>query len=192
VLLIVSCLGGLSALLGASAAIIENDIKRIIAYSTISQLGYMLIASGLSQYNLALFHLLNHSFFKALLFLSAGAIIHTISDIQDIRRMGSLILLLPWTSLCIMMGSLSLMAFPFLTGYYSKDLIIDLLGALMSALYSIRMMIIVLLSLPSMSRTLVLNLEESSLITNFSLFVLYLGTIYWGYLTHELFVGIGS
>jgi NADH-ubiquinone oxidoreductase chain 5 len=89
-LLIVTWLGGLSALFGAAAGVVENDLKKVIAYSTTSQLGYMVVACGLSQYNLALFHLINHALFKALLFLSAGAVIYLI-DQQDLRKMGSLV-----------------------------------------------------------------------------------------------------
>lgn len=121
-------IGGLSALLGAICGLLENDIKKIIAFSTTSQLGYMIVACGLSQYNLALFHLLNHAFFKALLFLAAGSIIHSLNDEQDMRKFGNLIYYLPISYIAVLVGSLSIMAFPFFTGFYSKDLILELLS----------------------------------------------------------------
>lgn len=109
-------------------AIASNDIKRIIALSTMSQVGIMMLGIGISAYNLALFHLICHSFFKALLFMSAGAIIHAVGNgYQDIRTYGSFLKFLPLTYICILIASLSLMALPGLTGYYSKDIIIETL-----------------------------------------------------------------
>jgi NADH:ubiquinone oxidoreductase subunit 5 (subunit L)/multisubunit Na+/H+ antiporter MnhA subunit len=107
--------------------ICQNDIKKIIAYSTCSQLGYMILSCGLSGYTLALFHLFNHAFFKALLFLSAGSIIHFMNNEQDLRRLNGIFKLMPMTSICIIVGSLSLAGFPFLSGFYSKDAILELL-----------------------------------------------------------------
>jgi NADH-ubiquinone oxidoreductase chain 5 len=121
-LILLIWLGSLTALFGAACGLVENDIKKIIAYSTSSQLGYMVVAIGVSQYSLALFHLINHAFFKSLLFLSAGAFIHGVLDQQDIRKMGSLALFTPITYGVFLLGSFSLMAFPFFTGFYSKDL----------------------------------------------------------------------
>jgi NADH-ubiquinone oxidoreductase chain 5 len=125
-LFIITIIGSLTSFFAASTGLLQNDIKRIIAMSTISQLGYMVMAIGLSQYNVALFHLMNHAFFKALLFLSAGSIIHSMADNQDLRRYGGLINFLPFTYTAILIGSLSLMALPWLTGFYSKDLILEL------------------------------------------------------------------
>src|ERR1700744_851340 len=105
----------------------QNDLKKIIAYSTCSQLGYMILSCGLSSYNFALFHLFNHAFFKALLFLSAGSVIHFMNNEQDLRRLNSIFRLLPATSVCIIIGSLSLAGFPFLSGFYSKDAILEVL-----------------------------------------------------------------
>ncbi len=101
-------------------------MKKVIAYSTCSQLGYMVFACGLSAYNVSLFHLTNHAIFKALLFLSAGSIIHSLSNEQDMRRMGGLSQLLPTAYAGLLIGSLALMGFPFLTGYYSKDVILEI------------------------------------------------------------------
>jgi NADH-ubiquinone oxidoreductase chain 5 len=126
ILVFITFVGATTAFFSATVGLIQNDIKKVIAYSTCSQLGYMVFACGLSNYHVALFHLSNHAFFKALLFLSAGSIIHSLSNEQDMRKYGSLINLLPFTSVMLLIGSLSLMGFPFLTGYYSKDLIIEL------------------------------------------------------------------
>jgi NADH-ubiquinone oxidoreductase chain 5 len=119
-------IGATTAFFAATVGIVQNDIKKIIAYSTCSQLGYMVFACGLSGYSAALFHLVNHAFFKALLFLSAGAIIHSLSNEQDIRRMGGLGKIMPFTYIMFLLGSLALIGFPFLSGFYSKDLILEI------------------------------------------------------------------
>ena len=125
VLVCVTLIGGLTALFAASVGLVQNDIKKVIAYSTCSQLGYMVLACGLSNYATSLFHLVNHGFFKALLFLSAGSVIHGMADEQDMRKSGGLIGRLPLTYTMILIGSMSLMGFPFLTGFYSKDAILE-------------------------------------------------------------------
>ena len=164
-LIFIIWLGAISSLLGAACGLLENDIKKIIAYSTTSQLGYMILTCGISQYSLSLFHLINHAFFKALLFLSAGAILHALFDEQDMRKYGSLIFYLPFTYISFLIGSFSLMAFPFLTGFYSKDLILEILlipnnfthtiayfltliAAFLTSIYSIRLLILTFLSKP--------------------------------------------
>lgn len=126
VLLFVTFIGAATAFMAATAGLLQNDLKKVIAYSTCSQLGYMVFACGLSSYAVSLFHLSNHAFFKALLFLSAGAVIHAVSSEQDMRRFGSLVQLLPLTYAMFLIGSLALMGFPFLTGFYSKDLILEI------------------------------------------------------------------
>ena len=115
-LFIIAIMGALTAFLAASIGVVQHDLKKVIAYSTCSQLGYMIFACGLSNYSVSIFHLMNHGFFKALLFLSAGSVIHAMSDEQDMRKMGGLIKLIPVTYIMILIGSLSLMGFPFLTG----------------------------------------------------------------------------
>ena len=125
VLLIVVFIGALTSFFAASAGLLQNDIKKIIAYSTCSQLGYMVFACGLSAYHVSFFHLVNHAFFKALLFLCAGSIIHALNDEQDIRKMGGLVNFMPFTYIVMLIGSLSLAGFPFLTGFYSKDFILE-------------------------------------------------------------------
>jgi NADH-ubiquinone oxidoreductase chain 5 len=126
ILLLVLFIGGLTCIFSATVGLVQNDIKKIIAYSTCSQLGYMIFACGLSSYFVSFFHLINHAFFKALLFLSAGSIIHAINDEQDMRKMGNLIQLIPLTYSLMLIGSLSLIGFPFLTGFYSKDIILEI------------------------------------------------------------------
>ena len=162
-LIIVLWLGSLGALFGAMCGLVDNDIKRIVAFSTMSQLGYMVVAVGVSQYNIALFHLLMHAVFKSLLFLSSGAILHAVLDNQNLTRIGSLNLMLPFTSLVFLFASLSLMAFPFTSGFYSKDFLLELLcvphhfthtvayiftlfAALLTSTYSIRTMMIAMIS----------------------------------------------
>lgn len=106
-------MGALTAFFAASVGLVQNDIKRIIAFSTCSQLGYMVFACGLSGYSIGFFHLINHAFFKALLFLSAGSVIHSINDEQDIRKMGGLVKPLNFVYIMFVIGSLALMGFPF-------------------------------------------------------------------------------
>lgn len=126
ILLLIVLLGSITAFFTSTIGLTQNDLKKVIAYSTCSQLGYMVMICGFSQYNTGLFHLINHGFFKALLFLSAGSIIHALNDEQDFRKMGGMNVITPFTYSCIIVGSLSLMGLPFLTGFYSKDLIIEL------------------------------------------------------------------
>ncbi len=124
-LIIILFIGGLTAFFSATVAIAQDDIKRVIAFSTCSQLGYMVYICGLSYYDISFFHLINHAFFKALLFLSAGSVIHSVGGEQDIRRFGSLIKLIPFTYSIMLIGFLALSGFPFLSGFYSKDLILE-------------------------------------------------------------------
>ena len=154
ILILVVLVGSFTAFFSSTIGLTQNDFKKVIAYSTCSQLGYMVLICGFSQYNLGLFHLINHGFFKALLFLSAGSIIHAILDEQDLRKAGSMINNTPFTYICMVIGSLSLMGLPFLTGFYSKDLIIEMsygsqilsfglwlaiLSASITAFYSLRL-----------------------------------------------------
>jgi len=125
ILIFISLIGGLTCLFSGLIGVFQFDIKKIVAYSTCSQLGYMFFSAGMSNYNVSLFHLFNHAFFKALLFLSMGSIIHALCDEQDIRKMGGLIRYLPLTYIMVLIGTLSLLAFPFLTGFYSKDFLLE-------------------------------------------------------------------
>lgn len=175
--LLIILVGSFTAFFSSTIGLTQNDFKKVIAYSTCSQLGYMVMICGFSQYNLGLFHLINHGFFKALLFLSAGSIIHSLFDEQDLRKSGSMLVITPLTYSCILIGSLSLMGLPFLTGFYSKDLIIEmsygnhilgfalLLGifsASLTAFYSLRLVHLGFLSEPqSQNKTLKKSHEGS-------------------------------
>jgi NADH-ubiquinone oxidoreductase chain 5 len=161
-LLLITLLGSLTAFFAATSGLVQNDIKKVIAYSTCSQLGYMFYACGISNYMGSIFHLVNHAFFKALLFLSAGSIIHALNNEQDMRKMGSMVTVLPFTYISLVIGSLSLIGFPFLDGFFSKDFILEfglnllfyspiytfsfflvLLTAVITFIYSIRLLYLV-------------------------------------------------
>jgi len=124
-LIFITLIGGLTAFFSATIAVTQDDIKKVIAYSTCSQLGYMVFICGLSEYNLSMFHLVNHAFFKALLFLGAGSVIHAVSGEQDVRKFGKLTKFIPFTYSMMLLGFLALAGFPFLSGFYSKDLILE-------------------------------------------------------------------
>nr|WDW20868.1 NADH dehydrogenase subunit 5 [Valsa mali var. pyri (nom. inval.)] len=166
VLLICLWLGAITTVFSSLVGLFQQDIKKVIAYSTMSQLGMMVIAIGLSSYNLALFHLVNHAFYKALLFLGAGAVIHAVADYQDFRKYGGLISFLPLTYSVILIASLSLVAFPFMTGFYSKDFILEsafgqfsfsgvavyiiaTIGAIFTTLYSVKVLYLTFLTNPN-------------------------------------------
>jgi len=125
VLIFILFIGGITAFFAATTAIVQDDIKKVIAYSTASQLGYMVFICGLSGYHISMFHLINHAFFKALLFLGAGSVIHAMSGEQDMRKFGGIIKLIPYTYSMLLLGFLALSGFPFLSGFYSKDLILE-------------------------------------------------------------------
>ena len=206
---IIALLGAITAFFAASTGLLQNDLKRVIAYSTCSQLGYIVFACGLSHYNLGVFHLANHAFFKALLFLGAGSLIHGLSDQQDLRKIGGLRHLLPFTYALISVGSLSLIGMPFLTGFYSKDAILEvayakyssfghfayILGcgaAFLTAFYSYRLIYLSFLSAPNGSRPLIVNAHESSFFISFPLGVLAIPSIFLGYLIKDLLIGFGT
>jgi NADH-ubiquinone oxidoreductase chain 5 len=208
-LIVITLVGASTAFFAATCGLVQNDLKRIIAFSTISQLGYMVMAVGLSQYNVALMHVVNHAFFKALLFLGAGAVIHSFADQQDIRRMGGLLKFLPFTYSIMLVGTLSLLATPWLTGFYSKDLIIELayakysfsgtyayiLGSItagLTAFYSFRLISFVFLTVPNGSKNIYLNSHEANLLVIIPLLLLALFSIFFGFIFSDLFVGVGS
>nr|YP_010890165.1 NADH dehydrogenase subunit 5 [Halistemma rubrum]WJJ70213.1 NADH dehydrogenase subunit 5 [Halistemma rubrum] len=165
ILLFVIFLGALTAFMSGTIGLVQSDLKKVIAYSTCSQLGYMVMICGFSHYHCGLFHLFNHGFFKALLFLSAGSIIHAVNNEQDMRKIGGVKFTLPLSYICVIIGSLSLTGLPFLTGFYSKDLLLELiyqnhylsfalwLGLLttfLTAFYSFRLVSYTFLANPSM------------------------------------------
>jgi len=208
ILLVVAIVGAMTALFAATSGLFQNDIKRIIAFSTCSQLGYMVFACGLSNYNVSFFHLSNHAFFKALLFLGAGSIIHSVADEQDIRKMGGFKEVLPFSYMVFLIGSLALIGFPFLSGFYSKDIILEvayahytntsrfifyvgLLSALFTAFYSTRLLIYVFFKSTNIFRVLTLSLHESNYPIFLPLFYLSICSIVVGYLSSDLIIGAG-
>lgn len=209
VLVIVSVIGALTSFFAASVGLFQNDLKRVIAYSTCSQLGYMIFITGLSHYSISMFHLANHAVFKALLFLSAGCVIHGLSDEQDLRKMGSLLNIFPVSYTMILIGSLALVGFPFLTGFYSKDCILELavvkhnvignfcyfLGtcaAFCTSFYSFRLVFLTFVNPSNSYKTYIEHAHEAPLTMIFPLIILGLGAIFYGYLSRDLVIGLGS
>ncbi|MEM4364167.1 MAG: NADH-quinone oxidoreductase subunit L [Candidatus Diapherotrites archaeon] len=206
---LVAVFGSLTALFGASVAVFQNDLKKIIAYSTCSQLGYMVFACGLSQYAVSFFHLFNHAFFKALLFLTAGSIIHALSDEQDIRKMGRLAVVLPFSYTMFFIGSLALAGLPFISGYYSKDAILELafssnfyygyfcfvigvLAAFCTAFYSFRTIVLVFYGKVNGFRSSYEHVHESNLQMTIPLALLCFFSLFSGFIFKDLFIGFGT
>ena len=208
-LIIVTIIGALTAFFAATTGMLQNDLKKVIAYSTCSQLGYMVFACGLSSYDVSLFHLANHAFFKALLFLSAGSVIHALSNEQDMRRMGGLVNILPFTYVMILIGSLSLAGFPFLTGFYSKDIILEvaassytinglfaywlgLISAFFTAFYSFRLIFLTFYAKTNNYKKIISNAHDAPLNMAIPLVVLGFGSIFIGYILKDVFIGLGT
>jgi len=206
---LVVLIGAGTAFFAATTGLFQNDLKKVIAYSTCSQLGYMVFACGLSSYEVGLFHLSNHAFFKALLFLGAGSVIHALADEQDLRKMGGLKNILPFSYSIMLIGSLALIGFPFLSGFYSKDVILELsfakftasghfsfllgtLAAFCTAFYSTRVLFLVFLSKPNGNKHVIYNAHEGSLALTAPLFILSLLSVFIGFLTKDLFIGAGT
>lgn len=206
---IITIIGASTAFYASTVGLVQNDFKKIVAYSTCSQLGYMFFSCGLSNYPLAIFHLSNHAYFKALLFLCSGAVIHAMGDEQDIRKMGGLRRILPFTYIMFLIGSLSLMGFPFLTGFYSKDLILEVafssfsetghfaywlgtIGAFFTAFYSIRLLFFAFLSETNAYKNIIKNAHDVPLEMGIPLGLLAFGSIFIGYISKDMFVGLGS
>lgn len=209
VLNLVVFVGSATAFFASTTGLFQNDMKKVIAYSTCSQLGYMIFACGLSNYEVGMFHLSNHAFFKALLFLGAGSVIHALSDEQDMRKMGGIRRILPFSYGIMLIGSFALMGFPFLAGFYSKDVILEvsyasfnihshfsfilgILAAFCTAFYSIRLLYLVFLSKPNGNKLSIFNAHEGTIRMTFPLFILSLLSIYVGYLSREFFIGFGN
>jgi NADH-ubiquinone oxidoreductase chain 5 len=208
-LIVITCLGSLSAFVFASIGLVQNDLKRIIAYSTASQLGYLGAVCGLSQYNIAFYHIINHAFFKALLFLAAGSVIHAMADEQDVRRMGGLAKLLPFTFVVMFIAALSNIAFPFLSGFYSKEIIIlsgygqytfqgsfaywlTTLAAFFTSIYTTRLLYLTFFSIPNGTRNNYENTHEAPFFMAIPLGILAVLSVIFGYLSKDLFIGMGS
>jgi len=212
ILLLCLWLGAITTVFSSLIGLFQQDIKKVIAYSTMSQLGMMVIAVGLSSYNIALFHLVNHAFYKGLLFLGAGAVIHAVADNQDFRKYGGLISYLPLTYSVMLIASLSLVAFPFMTGFYSKDFIIEsafgkyyissiavyyiaTIGAMFTTLYSVKVLYLTFLSNPNGP---IVNYKQAhaahdgDIYISLPLIILAVFSIFFGYITKDIFIGLGS
>jgi len=203
ILEIVTWVGGLTAIFAATIGMTQHDIKRVIAYSTCSQLGYMFFACGIGAYPAAIFHLTTHAFFKALLFLGAGSVIHGVSDEQDMRKMGGLKFALPVTYFIMLIGSLALMGIPPFAGFFSKDLILEsafmshttsglwmyglgTAAAFMTAFYSARVFYLTFYGKNRGDEEVYKHAHESGLVMLAPMFVLVLGAIFSGWALHEM------
>ena len=209
VLILCLWIGAITTVFSSLIGLFQQDIKKVIAYSTMSQLGMMVIAVGLSSYNIALFHLVNHAFYKGLLFLGAGAVIHAWADNQDFRKYGGLRVFLPLTYTVMLIASLSLVAFPFMTGFYSKDFILEsayghysfssivvyfiaTIGAMFTTLYSVKVLYLTFLTNPNGPLINYSKAHEGDIFMSIPLIILALFSIFFGYLTKDIFIGMGS
>ena len=198
-------IGSSTAFFAATVGLVQNDIKRIIAYSTCSQLGYMFVALGVGAYQVAIFHLFTHAFFKALLFLGSGSVIHAMSDEQDIRKMGGLYKVIPFTWISMIIGTLALTGAPLFSGYYSKDAIIEsafmshsfghdyafyllVFSALLTSFYSWRLIFLTFHGETRASQDVLAKAHESPLSMTIPLFILSLGALFSGYFFFDFFV----
>ncbi|MAJ64083.1 MAG: NADH-quinone oxidoreductase subunit L [Alphaproteobacteria bacterium] len=205
-LMVVAVLGACTAFVAATIGLTQFDIKRVIAYSTMSQLGYMFFALGVSAYSAAIFHLMTHAFFKALLFLGAGSVIHAMSDEQDMRQMGGIWKKIPFTYAMMWIGSLALAGIPLFAGYYSKDMVLEaawadhtgigefaywmgIAAAIMTAFYSWRLIIMTFHGKPRASEDVMSHVHESPLVMTIPLAILAVGAVFAGFIGYEYFVG---
>ena len=206
---IITIVGMTTAFFAATVALVQTDIKKIIAYSTCSQLGYMFFAAGVGAYNVAMFHLFTHAFFKALLFLGSGSVIHSFKDEQDINQMGAVYKKLPYTWILMIIGTLALTGFPFLSGFYSKDAIIEfaylrgntvgyyaagvgILTALLTSIYSWRLIFKTFHGTYNNKKLKIEEMHESPMVMLIPLIVLAIGAIFAGFLFKDLFIGHGG
>jgi len=205
-LTVITIIGMTTAFFAATVALVQNDIKKIIAYSTCSQLGYMFFAAGVGAYNVAMFHLFTHAFFKALLFLGAGSVIHSFKDEQDIEKMGGVYKKIPYTYALMLVGTLALTGFPFLSGFYSKDAIIEfaylrgnvtgiyaagigIVTAMLTAIYSWRLFFKTFHGNYNNQEVKYEKVHESPAVMVLPLIILGLGSIFAGFFFKELLIG---
>mgnify|MGYP001318350690 CR=1 FL=1 len=206
---IITIIGMATALFAASVALVQTDIKKIIAYSTCSQLGYMFFATGVGAYNIAMFHLFTHAFFKALLFLGSGSVIHAFKDEQDINKMGGVWKHLPYTYIMMIIGTLALTGFPFLSGFYSKDAIIEfaylrgnstgyyaagigIFTAFLTSIYSWRLIFKTFHGEFNNQEIKIKDTHESPIIMLIPLILLSVGAIFTGMFFKNLFISHGE
>ena len=206
---IITIVGMSTAFFAATVALAQDDIKKIIAYSTCSQLGYMFFAAGVGAYNVAMFHLFTHAFFKALLFLGSGSVIHSFKDEQNINLMGGVWKKLPYTWLLMIIGTLALTGFPFLSGFYSKDAIIEfaylrgstagyfaagigIFTALLTSIYSWRLLFKTFHGNYNNQKLNISNMHESPMVMIIPLIILAIGAVFSGFLFKDLFIGVES
>ena len=206
---IITFVGMITAFFAASVALVQNDIKKIIAYSTCSQLGYMFFAAGVGAYNVAMFHLFTHAFFKALLFLGSGSVIHSFQNEQNINEMGGVWKKLPYTWILMIIGTLALTGFPFLSGFYSKDAIIEyaylrgntagyyavvvgIFTALLTSIYSWRLIFKTFHGNYNNKKLKIKVMHESPFVMLAPLIILAIGALFAGYFFKELFIGHSS
>ena len=206
---IITVVGMSTAFFAATVALAQDDIKKIIAYSTCSQLGYMFFAAGVGAYNVAMFHLFTHAFFKALLFLGSGSVIHSFKDEQNINLMGGVWKKLPYTWILMIIGTLALTGFPFLSGFYSKDAIIEfaylrgntagyfaagigIFTALLTSIYSWRLLFKTFHGDYNNKKLKITSMHESPMVMIIPLIILAIGAIFSGFLFKDLFIGVES
>ena len=199
-------IGATTCIFAATVACVQNDIKRVIAYSTCSQLGYMFMAAGAGAYQASVFHLITHAFFKALLFLCAGAVIHAMSDEQDMRKMGGIWRKVPITYVTMWIGSLAIAGVPFFAGYWSKDAVLETtyalgtpvgvygfvmgtLAAFLTAFYSWRLLIMTFHGAPRANAAVMSHVHESPFSMTVPLMLLAVGAVFSGWALHRAFIG---
>ena len=209
ILNLITIIGMTTAFFAATVALVQTDIKKIIAYSTCSQLGYMFFAAGVGAYNVAMFHLFTHAFFKALLFLGSGSVIHAFKDEQNINNMGAVWKKLPYTYVLMIIGTLALTGFPFLSGFYSKDAIIEfaylkgntvgyyaagvgVFTAFLTAIYSWRLIFKTFHGEYNNKSIKIEETHESPLIMLIPLIILSIGAIFAGFIFKDLFISLGD
>ncbi len=202
----ITFIGAATAIFAASIALTQNDIKRVIAYSTCSQLGYMFFAAGLGAYNASIFHLMTHGFFKALLFLAAGSVIHSMHHEQDMRKMGGLFKKIPFTGIMMWIGSLAIIGFPYFSGYYSKESILEnafftnnyignfaysvgILTALLTAFYSWRLLFMTFHGENNSKNNVFEKVHESPIVMLIPLLILAFGSIFSGIFFSDYYIG---